>query len=73
MIPIKQKNIYNHEKGITGDCLRACICSLLEIDDKDVYNFAEDENYPMELIKFLNGEDNKDSWIKRVVRKIYNN
>lgn len=53
MIPIKQKNIYNHEKGIIGDCLRACICSLLEIDDTDVYNFAEDEDYPMELIKFL--------------------
>ena len=53
MIPIKQKNIHNPEKGIIGDCLRACICSLLEINDNDVYNFAEDENYPMKLIKFL--------------------
>ena len=53
MKPIMQKNIHNPEKGIMGDCLRACICSLLEISDENIPNFAEDTDYPMQLINFL--------------------
>jgi hypothetical protein len=39
-----------------GDCLRACICSLLEIPKEDsvhIYNFAKDKKYPQKLYKFL--------------------
>lgn len=53
MKPIKQKNIHNKEKGIVGDCLRACICSLLEISDDNVENFVENPDYPMNLVYFL--------------------
>jgi hypothetical protein len=53
MKPIMQKNMYNPQKGIKGDCYRACICSLLEISDKNVPNFIEDPNYPMNVVEFL--------------------
>lgn len=53
MRPIFQKNINNPDKNIVGDCLRACVCSLLEISDENVPNFAEDKNYPMQLNNFL--------------------
>ena len=53
MIPIKQKNLDNPVKGITGDCYRACICSLLEISDKGVENFVENPDYPMNVVAFL--------------------
>lgn len=48
-----QKNEHNDENNIVGDCLRACICSILEISDEGIYNFVEDENYPEILEKFL--------------------
>lgn len=53
MIPIKQKNLHNPKQGIIGDCYRACICSLLEISDKDVENFVENTDYPMNVVHFL--------------------
>lgn len=53
MIPIKQKNLHNPEKGIIGDCYRACICSLLEISDEGVENFVENPDYPMNVVHFL--------------------
>jgi hypothetical protein len=53
MIPIKQKLMHDHENSIKGDCLRACICSLLEISDDGVPNFVEDKNYPEQLSEFL--------------------
>ncbi len=50
---IMQKNIHNPKNGVIGDCLRACICSLLEISDALVPNFAEDKEYPDVLVYFL--------------------
>lgn len=53
MIPVKQKNLHNPEKGIIGDCFRAAICSLLEISDNGVENFVESSDYPMNVVHFL--------------------
>ena len=53
MKPIMQKNRHNKETGIIGDCLRACICSILEISDESVPNFVEDIDYPTILLQFL--------------------
>jgi len=53
MKPIMQKNMHKPEDGIIGDCYRACICSLLEIDDVDIPNFVEDKNYPLNVVEFL--------------------
>jgi hypothetical protein len=47
MKPVKQKIM--HSENAKGDCLRACICSLLEISDEGVPNFVEDNNYPEKL------------------------
>ena len=47
MKPIKQKLI--HSEGVKGDCLRACMCSLLEISDEGVPNFVDDPHYPEKL------------------------
>lgn len=49
MKPIMQKNKHDDANGIVGDCLRACICALLEISDDGVPNFADDKNYPEKL------------------------
>ena len=51
MKPIMQKQ--RHSEETIGDCLRACICSILEISDEGVPNFAEDPNYPHQLLAFL--------------------
>ena len=54
MVPIKQKNIHDKAKGTVGDCFRACICSILEISDEGMPNFAEDETWTT-LREWLNG------------------
>ena len=42
MIPIIQKITKNDfENGIYGDCLRASMCSLIEISDEGIPNFVE--------------------------------
>jgi hypothetical protein len=53
MEPIYQKLRSDKVRGIKGDCLRACICSLLEISDECIPNFVDDENYPEKLLNFL--------------------
>ena len=53
MKPVMQKNMHNPEKGIIGDCYRACLCSLLEVSDENVPNFVEDPDYPMNVVEFL--------------------
>lgn len=45
-----QKNIHD---DVLGDCLRACICSLLEISDKDMPNFVEYEDYIQKIYDFF--------------------
>lgn len=52
MKPIYQKNIYD-DGVVIGDCLRASICSIMEISDEGVPNFVEDKNYPEQLYNFL--------------------
>lgn len=32
MIPVNQTKLHNPEKGINGNCFRACIASILEVD-----------------------------------------
>jgi len=65
MKPIMQKNRHNPEQNITGDCLRACVCSLLEISDEEVPNFAEDKDYPLQLINFLKKRGYKTMYSKQ--------
>lgn len=54
MNPIIQKIRHNKKENKNGDCLRACVCSILEISDENVPNFVDDKNYPSILLKFLN-------------------
>ena len=70
MKPIKQKNIHNPEKGIQGDCLRACICSLLEISDEGVPNFVEDKQYPVQLVNFLKEKGFRLRWVEEEPKDI---
>lgn len=48
-----QKNRHDENNNIMGDCLRACICSILEISDEDVPNFVEDEDYIQKIYDFF--------------------
>src|ERR1700723_3978781 len=41
MTPIKQRNKHNPENGIWGDCHRACIASLLDMQMDQVPHFGE--------------------------------
>lgn len=41
MIPLKQRNRHNPEEGVWGDCHRAAIASVLELDLDDVPHFAD--------------------------------
>ncbi len=38
-----------------GDCLRAVICSMLEIPDDGIKNFVEYDNWIEELYRFVRG------------------
>jgi len=44
MIAIDQQVIHDPENGKYGDCLRACIASILELPSSDVPHFYEDGN-----------------------------
>ncbi len=57
MIPVMQKLRHNPENNVKGDCLRACICSLLEISDENVPNFVDDDNYPEKLYEWLQNKN----------------
>lgn len=59
MKPVKQQFIHDPESGLHGDCQRAVIASLLELDITDVPHFGllgkDDSNiYWDELQKFVN-------------------
>lgn len=41
MIPLKQRNLHQPEKGIYGDCHRAAYASLLELPLDDVPHFCD--------------------------------
>jgi hypothetical protein len=41
MIPVYQSLLTDKKKKIQGDCLRACICSLLHLPIKDIPHFIE--------------------------------
>ncbi len=53
MKPVIQRNRHKPEEGIKGDCLRACICSLLELSDENVPNFVEKETWREDVAEFL--------------------
>ena len=53
MRPVKQAQRHDPENGVIGDCFRACICSLLEIDINAAPNFVEDPDWPEQLYSFL--------------------
>lgn len=54
MIPVDMLCLHDPQQGIYGDCQRACIASLLELNPKDIPHFYESGN---DLIfwKSLNG------------------
>ena len=41
MIPYHQLNGHDPDNGVYGDCYRACLGSILEIDPRDMPNFCE--------------------------------
>lgn len=41
MIPVDQQFVHDPENGQHGDCMRACIASLLELPIADVPHFAQ--------------------------------
>lgn len=41
MIPIKQRHIHDPKNGLYGDCHRAAIASILELDLDEVPHFAD--------------------------------
>ena len=50
MITVDQQVLHDPEKGLFGDCQRAVIASLLNLDPSDVPNFAQDsKNEPYEF------------------------
>lgn len=42
MIPVNQEIIHDPENGIYGDCMRACIASLLELPISEIPHFLHD-------------------------------
>lgn len=49
MIPVDQ-TIFESGKG---DCLRACIASITEIQPQEIPNFSEDQSYTVGAVSFL--------------------
>jgi hypothetical protein len=47
MKPIDQEFMHDPEKGIIGDCFRACIASILELDINEVPHFYRDHKEMM--------------------------
>ena len=41
MIPVKQQVLYQDEPRIYGDCMRACVASILELPINEVPHFLE--------------------------------
>jgi hypothetical protein len=57
MKKVYQKQLNNKEKGIRGDCFRACVCSLLEIEDMmDIPNFVETSDWIQSATSFANSK-----------------
>ena len=52
MRPVQQTLFYTESKN-RGDCLRACVASLLELRIDDVPNFVETEDYQISMDTFL--------------------
>lgn len=44
MIPVKQTVMYQHEPRIYGDCMRACVASILDLPITEVPHFLEVAN-----------------------------
>lgn len=55
MRPVDQTIIFhNSEEGVYGNCLAACVASLLELPIEDVPNFCAFEQWVHEYVSFLN-------------------
>ena len=54
-----QKNKHDEANHILGDCLRACICSILEISDENVPNFVEYDDHIQIIYDFFRDNDYK--------------
>jgi hypothetical protein len=44
MTPLKQTITHDPANGVTGDCLRACVASILNLGIAEVPHFTEDAN-----------------------------
>ncbi len=57
MKPVKQRNKHNPDRGVFGDCHRAAIASILELDYDEVPHFADGgpdgEEFNRRVIEFL--------------------
>lgn len=54
MIPVEQERFFDEAKGERGDCLAACLASLLELDLGSVPHFAGmGERWHLELTAWL--------------------
>jgi hypothetical protein len=66
MIPVMQLNRHDPKNGVIGDCFRACICSLLEIEDIwNVPNFVKDPEWPNQLYEYLKSRGYTLWWSER--------
>lgn len=62
MIPVDKLVEHDPENGKYGDCMRACIASLLEMETEDVPHFYETgkfEDYDFKLTEFLKSKNIK--------------
>lgn len=69
MIPVKQTQLHDPAKKINGNCLRACIASILEIDIDSMPRFEDlDEEWIFRLRRWMMAYNGKT-----VVKKELNN
>jgi len=57
MIPVFQTIFHDKKAGTRGNCLSACIASIMEIDINDVPHFHDEEDYHIALVDFIWSKD----------------
>lgn len=57
MIPRQQEFAHDPANGIVGDCVRACIASILEMEMKDVPHFLATEDWLKSSAEWLKTHD----------------
>jgi hypothetical protein len=62
LIPVAQTIFKDVVTGARGNCLQACIASLLELPIREVPHFVQQENYPQDYYDWL--RDRGLFWLK---------